>query len=80
MLVELTKIDGQVVGYTIAAETEQDKLVLGSIRNMQFWGFDDTALEYAGVESEDKEEGSYALKMHYIQKKHSSNKILNCIV
>lgn len=75
MLIELTKIEDKVVGYTIEAENEQDKLTLGSIRNMQFFGFDDTALRYDGVESEETPEGSYAIKLHYIRQKHKKNGI-----
>lgn len=45
------------LGYEIMAENKREELALGTIRNWQFWGFDDTeltpkdmkAMEYQGV-------------------------------
>lgn len=39
MKVELKKNNlGQIVGWSLVAESKDDKLTLGTIRNMQFWG------------------------------------------
>lgn len=49
MILELVKHEGKSVGWKLVAENEADRLRLGSVRNLQFWGFDDTNIEYAGV-------------------------------
>lgn len=66
MKIELVKHEGKTVGWTIIAETTEDKLTLGTMRNMEFFGMDENSVEYDGVSSEDDETGaSYALKLHY---------------
>ena len=36
------------IGWSIEGETEEEKLILNTIRNMQFFGFGDESIEYAG--------------------------------
>lgn len=65
----------EVIGYELIAENIDDNKVLGSIRNMHYWGFDDTKVVYAGIELEPElVEGKEAVKqMHFIQKKHKKD-------
>jgi hypothetical protein len=67
MQVKLIRKDGKVVGWTLIAENEQDRLVMGSIRNMQFFGMNDTAIKYAGVTTWSEDE-RYAQQMAWVQK------------
>lgn len=69
MKVELIKIDGKTAGWKLVAENEEDRLRLGSIRNMQFFGMNDTAIKYAGVKSWSENE-DYAQELAWIQKKY----------
>lgn len=53
MKIDLFKHEGNAVGWQIVAENKEDQLRLGSIRNLQFFGLGDTAIEYAGRQSKD---------------------------
>ncbi len=49
MKVKLIKNEqGKSIGWDMTAETEEEKLVVNTIRNLQFFGYDDTAIEYSG--------------------------------
>ncbi len=67
MKVELVKQNGKTVGWTLIAETTEDRLRLGSIRNMQFFGIKETAITYGGVMSW-KEDTKYVQQLAWIQK------------
>lgn len=53
MKIDLFKHEGNTVGWQLVAENKEDQLRLGSIRNLQFFGLGDTAIEYAGRQSKD---------------------------
>ena len=72
MKIELTKVDGKVVGYTIEGETHEEKLTVNAIRNMQFFGFGDTVVKYNGREGGDQD---YAGKLKFIQKKFIKDEV-----
>lgn len=42
-----------VKGWEIIPENEDEKKVLGTIRNRYFWGLDDMFPKYAGIETKD---------------------------
>lgn len=64
MKIELVKHEGKTVGWEIIAETTEDKLKLGAMRNIEFYGMNDDAINYDGVETE----GNYAVKLKYATK------------
>lgn len=67
MRVELIIVDGRPVGWTIKGETAEEKKIVNTIRDLQFWGLDDTKIVYDGrTEDTDNDAG----KLHWIQKKH----------
>lgn len=69
MRVELIKVDGKPVGWTITAENVDDNETLNVMRELSFWGFDDTAIKYGGMVEEDDRLGVKSLK--WVQKKHN---------
>lgn len=38
----------KTIGYTIEGETKDEKLIVNSIRNMHFFGMDDSRIVYDG--------------------------------
>ena len=66
MKIELTKVNGKIVGYTIEGETHEEKLIVNGIRNMHFFGSGNTVVKYNGREGGDL---NYAGKLKFIQKK-----------
>jgi hypothetical protein len=74
MKVELVKHEGKTIGWELVAENEEDRLTLGSIRNMQFFGLDETAIVYRGVTAW-KEDNNYAQTLEWRQKKFRDIKI-----
>ena len=70
MLIKLTKDDDGVInGYQFIPEDKEDKMVLGSIRHMHFFGLDETELKYQGIETKE----DYVTKMSFIMKKDHPN-------
>jgi len=65
MKVILLQHESKTVGWKLKAENKEDKLRLGSIRNIQFFGLDDTAIRYSGM----KGEGDYVAELSWAQKK-----------
>lgn len=74
MKIELKKIDNIVVGYDIIAETKEDSLVMGNVRNLHFFGFDDTYIRYNGMISGEGEEERLVKKLSFIQEKFTNEK------
>lgn len=72
MKIELKIIDDEVVGYDIIAETEEESLVMGNVRNLLFFGFDDTHIVYDGMETKDETQEGMRLvsKLKFIQSIH----------
>ena len=48
--------DNHLKGWDIIPENDDEKKILGSLRNAIFWGFDKTEPKYAGMEDEIKED------------------------
>lgn len=49
MLIEIIKDqNNNDIGWSITGETHEEKLKVNAIRNLVFFGFDDTRIEYAG--------------------------------
>ena len=61
----------EVIGYDIVAESKEDNLLLGNVRNLHFFGFDDTYIKYDGMESKDETPEGQRLvnKLKFIQEK-----------
>jgi hypothetical protein len=71
MKIKVKYKNNEAIGYNIIAETENEKRTLGTVRNLHFWGFDDTELEYDGIESEQLENDKHFVNsLKFIQKKH----------
>lgn len=48
MIVQIVKVDGIVCGYTMKGENKDEIKKLGAIRDLQFFGMDETSLVYKG--------------------------------
>ena len=64
---------GYAIGYDLIPESKEEQLTLGTVRNMIFFGIDDTHLEYDGRTSETIEGVDYITSLKWIQKKHQDN-------
>ena len=67
MKVLLIKKDGKAVGWSIEGETDTERLTLGAIRNMQFFGLGDTAVQYAGIKHYGEDHSYVAGKLAWVQ-------------
>lgn len=67
MKVELIIKDGNPIGWTIEGETAEEKSVVNVVRNLQFFGFEETRIVYGGRTGEGYE---YAGKLIWVQKQH----------
>lgn len=55
MKIELIKNDeGNPIGWSIIPETSEDDNTIATMRDLQFFGMDDTAIEYDGIELKDQ--------------------------
>ena len=73
MEVNIKKDDNnQPIGWDITADPNNENEVntVNAIRNLQFFGFNDTNIEYNGRTGGDD---ANAGTLHWIQKKHQSN-------
>ena len=74
MHIEITKKNGQSVGWDIVADSLEDQKILGTMRDLQFWGLGDTVIRYDGMESSQVEIDGRTVnvvnRMSYIQLKH----------
>jgi hypothetical protein len=64
----------KTVGYTLEAETKEEKLTMGTLRNMFFWGDGDEKPVYDGHNSEEADEGHYVTKLHFVTKKYKKER------
>ena len=54
MIVELLRDeDNTVIGWTMTGESEEEIDKVRYIRDLSFWGFDETAIEYSGRKNSD---------------------------
>lgn len=67
MKVRLIKHNNLTVGWTIEGENEEEMRIVGSIRNMCFFGMGENAIKYAGVKSYPRDE-RYAEAVAWIQR------------
>jgi hypothetical protein len=44
------------IGYDIVPENDEDKKALGAVRDMIFFGYEDTAIKYDGIETSDDQD------------------------
>jgi len=73
MHINLIKVDNKTIGWDLIPDTKEDKLILGSIRHLQFYGLDDEVIKYNGINTESiPNEGEYVTKIMYRQEKHKS--------
>jgi hypothetical protein len=74
MNVEIIKNDqGFAVGWSMQGESEEEISKLATIRDLQFFGFDDTAIKYNGRKESNDAEGNPGI-LSWIQRRFSSNK------
>ena len=67
MKVEIVKNDkNEPIGYTIEGETKDEKYTINTIRNLHFFGLDDSVIKYDGREAVDGEH-KFAGKVKWIQ-------------
>lgn len=64
MKVILIRTEKKTVGWKIEAETTEDKLILGSMRNLQFFGMGKNKVSYGGM-TLDPEDTDYVMSMEY---------------
>lgn len=57
------------IGWSVKGETQEEKYVVNTIRNLQFFGFDDTDIVYDG-RTEGSKDSSDAGTLHWVQKKY----------
>ena len=74
MKVEIIKNDnGYAIGWTMQGESKEEISKLGTIRDLQFFGFDDTAIKYNGRKESNDAERSPGI-LSWIQKRFSSDR------
>lgn len=73
MKVELTKVDGVSVGWTMKPENEEDINTLKRIRDLCFWGAGDEVVKYDGRKGGDHDLKDPLRQLSWIQKKHSTS-------
>lgn len=76
MKIELIMEDGKTVGWDIIAENDEEKRILGSMRNVEFWGTGDNLIQYNGM-THDPDDERYVASLHYAitsykKKKHDA--------
>ena len=64
--------ENKTIGYTIEGETKDEKLIVNSIRNMHFFGMDDSRIVYNGREK-NPNEPEYVGKLIFKQKSHTNS-------
>ena len=69
MQLELIKKDSITIGWKLIAENEEERLKMGSIRNMSFFGMGGNVPAYAGMRSW-PEDSRYVQELQWKQKKH----------
>jgi hypothetical protein len=74
MKIQLNKNEkGQTIGWSIIAESKEDKLTLGSMRNLEFFGSGDDVIKYDGMKS-DPEDNNFVIQLNYATKAYKKDK------
>ncbi len=61
---ETGKYPTKTIGWDIVGETEEEKRILGTMRDFYFWGLHETVIKYDGMTS-DPEDEDYVQKLHF---------------
>jgi len=75
MKITIIRDGKRAIGYTMTKETEEDDKVISIIRDLIFFGFDDTAIKYNGRNSSSDEEDDVKT-LSWIQKKYSTSGLI----
>jgi hypothetical protein len=74
MKVELIISDqNKAIGWTMQGENQEEIDKLATIRDLQFFGFDETAIKYNGRKNSDDAKGNPGI-LSWIQRRFSSDK------
>ncbi len=71
MKIELIYQDGNLSGYDMIPENEEDREVIGAVRDLNFWGIDETVIRYNGRLSDEEDN---ILKLRWRQKRFLDKK------
>lgn len=72
MIVEIiTDENGQPIGWSMQGENKEEISKLAIIRDLQFFGFDETNIKYNGRKESDDKNGNPGI-LSWKQKKHCS--------
>lgn len=69
-MVHLVKKDGKVIGWEMVPTNDEERDIAAQIRNMQFFGMDETYPSYNGMERDDK---GYVKRLSWIQNQHQEH-------
>jgi len=61
------------IGWTVAPETPEEDIILATIRDLQFFGMNETHIKYDGMSLKDPEKGKTVgniEKLYWIQEKY----------
>jgi len=64
---------GKTIGWEFKPITEEEQSIAAKVRDLQFFGFDDTAIAYNGIKLIDPEKGKQLgniKSISWLQKKH----------
>ena len=73
-MVHLVKKDGKVIGWEMKPTTPEEQKIAANVRDLQFFGIDDTSMVYNGLKLIDPEIGKQQNNIEsisWVQKKHS---------
>lgn len=76
MKVRLMRNGGKSVGYTMTPESQEEQLILGSIRQMYFWGSGEDSLKYDGIQTD----GNYVTQMSFCTEAQKARNIKNTVL
>lgn len=72
MKITIIRDDKKAIGYTMTKETEEDAKTISIIRDLVFFGWDDTAIKYNGRISSSEDDDDVRT-LSWIQKKYSKS-------
>jgi hypothetical protein len=64
---------GNSIGWELKPTTDEEQKIAGTIRDLQFFGFNDTAIEYDGLKLIDESKGKTLgniKSISWVQKRH----------
>lgn len=69
MIIEIIRDENNIpIGWSMQGENKEEISKLGIIRDLQFWGFDDRAIEYNGRKKSDDKNNNPGI-LSWIQKR-----------